>query len=344
MSQHHPADDPRDAHLMAALRHAPDHNVVPPAQLTAAILGHARRAARRPGARAWQEGVRAVFERLWQPAPMAAFGTLAMATLIGVMWSAQEGPDAKPGLRPERVAAAAEPGSAPPPTLSRAMEAPAPRPMHAVPKLARQATQPAVPPAADTALPSRAARQDAMRGSENARDAAIAVQTPATVTAPAPATAAAPDIPLQREVLAKSQGDAAPASVRMRSEIAHPATGAIVPAGSSPLAAANLEIEAALAGDGARLRWHVSAQRLVAHEAAQRDWWQALAAVTQGRWQAVSGAFESVPITLLIDGAPRGSLSFEAQAVIWRDANGGTWRAALVPEALRALREPIARW
>ena len=138
MNPQPPDDDPRDAHLLAALRHAPDRDVVPPAQLTAAILGQARRAVRRRGARAWRDGMRAALERLWQPAPMAAFGTLALATLIGVMWRDQEWPDATPSLRPERAVVAAEPGGASQ-ALSRTVETPAPQPAKVAPKPAPQA-------------------------------------------------------------------------------------------------------------------------------------------------------------------------------------------------------------
>ena len=109
-------DDSRDAHLLAALRHAPDRDVAPPAQLSAAILGQARQAARaKPGAAPsrW----RALWAGLWQPAPMAAFGTLAMATLIGVMWQGQKVPEAAPSLRPDVVAAAPAPAA---PTVVRA--------------------------------------------------------------------------------------------------------------------------------------------------------------------------------------------------------------------------------
>ncbi len=340
-----PDDDPRDAHLLAALRHAPDRDVVPPAQLTAAILGQARQAARRPNARAWREGVRAALEWLWQPAPMAAFGTLAMATLIGVMWSTQEWPDATPSLRPERVAATAEPSGAPA-VVSPTAEAPPPRPVKAAPKAAPQAAPAARPLTADAPMPPRAAREDARREAENPRDAAIAVlRAPAPpAAAPAPATAAAPDIALQREARAKSQADAAPASARERSEGAGLAIGAVAPTSRSPLAAASLEIEAALASDASRLRWRLTAQRLVAHGDAQRDWWQALAAATEGRWQAAATGADSASLTLVIDGAPRGSLGFDALALIWRDANGAAWRAALAPDALRALQEPVARW
>jgi hypothetical protein len=92
------------------------------------------------------------------------------------------------------------------------------------------------------------------------------------------------------------------------------------------------------------LRWRLASQRLVAHGAAQRDWWQAVAAATEGLWQAAPAGADSVSMTLVIDGAPRGGLGFEAQALIWRDANGLAWRAPLAPDALRALQEPIARW
>ena len=115
MSQPPADDDLRDAHLLAALRHAPDRDVTPPAHVSAAILGHARQAVRQaPKAHppAWPGSLRAVFDRLWQPAPMAAFGTLAMATLIGVLWGGQDAPDATPSLRSVPAAAAPPPASA----------------------------------------------------------------------------------------------------------------------------------------------------------------------------------------------------------------------------------------
>ena len=46
----HAGDEPRDAHLLAALRHAPDHDVAPAAELSARIQAQARQAVdtRRP--------------------------------------------------------------------------------------------------------------------------------------------------------------------------------------------------------------------------------------------------------------------------------------------------------
>ena len=125
-------DDTRDAHLLAALRHAPDRNVAPPEQLSAAILGQARQAVRArqrpPQPSRWQ----ALWAGLWQPAPMAAFGALAMATLIGVMWQGQEVPEAAPSLRPEVVATAPTPA----PAAQEAVRAEPAVP--AVPSLSRQ--------------------------------------------------------------------------------------------------------------------------------------------------------------------------------------------------------------
>jgi hypothetical protein len=81
----------RDAHLLAALRHAPDASLEPPSSVSTRILAQAYAstqgrggAAARPGG-PWRERL----QRLFAPrAPWAAaFGTLAVATLVGVLWS-----------------------------------------------------------------------------------------------------------------------------------------------------------------------------------------------------------------------------------------------------------------
>jgi hypothetical protein len=69
---------------------------------------------------------------------------------------------------------------------------------------------------------------------------------------------------------------------------------------------------------------------------------------TQQRWQLVATALaapaDEAPLSLLIDAAPRGSLSFTPQAVLWRDAQGLVWRAAIAPSLLREWQEALARW
>jgi hypothetical protein len=368
-------DDPRDAHLVAALRHAPDRDVAPPAQLSAAILGQAQQAlrARRPApASAW----RALWAQLWQPAPMAAFGTLAMATLIGVMWSTQEAPEATPSLRPEAVAVApaaplAEVAPAastvptPAPALSSAERDQAVR-SEAAREPAERAPGPApVPRSAKAEKSSAVARRsaDAATAEPEARLAAAAGKAAESAATTLPPAAPPPPAPLvrqaapqepegQREAFAKSMADAAPAAARARNDMAAvapaPATtlGTARPLAASPLAAA--DIAAAMAGDAARVRWRVAADRPVAHEAAQRDWWSALARGTQGRWQPADGTFgsgaEAAAVTLLIDGALRGRLVFEPQALVWRDANGAAWRAPVEPSQGREWQEALGRW
>ena len=308
MSQPPADDDLRDAHLLTALRHAPDRDVTPPAHVSAAILGHARQAVRAPKAHtpAWPGSLRAVFDRLWQPAPLAAFGTLAMATLIGVLWGGQDAPDATPSLRSVPAAAAPPPASA----------------------AASIAVTPVVP---------EAARSDAK--------GVTAAPTSKATVAPPPVPA---EVPPPREALGKSPADAMPAAARARSEAAPPAIGAVARAAAAPLASVSAEIDAVANSEPARVRWRVAAQRVVAHDAAQRDWWSTLVRSTQERWQpaalgAATGA-EAPPLTLLIDGATRGQISFEPQAVVWRDANGTAWRAPMAPEALRGLQEATAGW
>lgn len=319
----HPPDDPaaaRDAHLLAALRHAPDHDVAPPAQLTAAILDQAQHALRPR----WRERWRAAFARLAQPVPMAAFGTLAMATLIGVLWSGRELPEAAPAAMAESVAASAAPAAATvtaPNSAAREVardaeaRAPAPRP----------APKPTAKPAAPAAAVE--ARQDAAPERLSLRDAPAA----------------------PREALAKSSADDS-AAARARSEAAAaPALGAIAPTAATPLAAPSAEIDAATgAGPARNVQWRLTPQRSVGHGAAQRDWWSALLSTTRGRWQRVqagTASGEPESLTLVIDGAPRGHLSFETEAVVWRDGgSGAAWRAPLATETLRAWREAFERW
>jgi hypothetical protein len=249
---------------------------------------------------------------------LAAFGTLAMATLIGVLWGGQDAPDATPSLRSVPAAAAPPPASA----------------------AASIAVTPVLP---------EATRTDA-KGVTAAPTSKAAVAAPPASATPAPAVtaAAAAEVPPPREALGKPPGDAMPAAARARSEAAPPAIGAVARAAAAPLASVSAEIDAAANSEPARVRWRVAEQRVVAHGAAQRDWWSIMVRTTQERWQpaalgSATGA-EAPPLTLLIDGATRGQISFEPRAVVWRDANGTAWRAPMAPEALRGLQEATAGW
>jgi len=130
MSSAHRDDDARDAHLRAALRHAPDHDAAPPPALSEQILAVARRSVRpAPEDRAsWVRRARAAFasalDALTRPAGAAAFASLVLATVIGVMWREGAPPEALPERAPAQRVAPPTP-SAPPAAQAPAPPAPA---------------------------------------------------------------------------------------------------------------------------------------------------------------------------------------------------------------------------
>lgn len=374
-------DDSRDSHLLAALRHAPDRDVEPPAQLSAAILGEAQKALRERLRPARATGWHAAWEWLMQPAPMAALGSLAMATLIGLMWHTQEMREATQRLWPET--AAMDPARPLAQEPSTAMESPAPtraasntrlildpdRAQHSSVRNHKGSGSPVPPqgelgahigtPATDArdSVEASTAGTDRRRNRVASSDAdTVAPSSPLPTREQIPA--ASQEAADRRTALTKAIPEVAPTGARTRAEVAPPAAApspssalalslSATPAEvASPLAA--VDIAKAMAGDGTRVRWRLSNERQPGHEAAQREWWRALAESTQGRWQPVVGTSggrgEPSAVTLLIDGTPRGTLSFEPQALLWRDANGAGWRAAIEPSQVREWRELMARW
>jgi hypothetical protein len=127
-------DPPRDPHLLAALRHAPDRDASPPPALSARILAQARQASStvspplRPARTAgW---LPSLWAWLAQPVAAGALGTVLIAGFIGLMWHGQPVPDAVtrppvPELAPAPVAAPTpdpepDPGPAPAPATATA--------------------------------------------------------------------------------------------------------------------------------------------------------------------------------------------------------------------------------
>ena len=341
-------DEARDAQLLAALRHAPDRDVQPPAELSAAILGRAQAAVHPARARSpnWRAGWRTAIDRALRPAPMAAFGTVAMATLIGVMWSGQNPPDATPSLRPQVGAAAP---AAAPATADSVPAAQAPLAQRESAPAAAQTILPVARPsprAEAEALHKRAAPEVLAATESKAMQPQPQPQPPAARIAAAPRQDA-PREPAAQDAAAKSMADAAPAppTARSRAESNAAAMGAAAPAAASPLTAPSIDLEAAVRSDPARVRWQVAGGRMAAHGPVQRDWWAALARATQGRWQAATGSEPTgVQVTLMIDGAARGSLAFEPGAVVWREPGGLAWRAPMAADTLREWQEAMARW
>jgi hypothetical protein len=160
-------EPPRDPHLLAALRHAPDRDAAPPPALSAHILAQARQASStvsqplRPARTAgW---LSSLWAWLAQPVAAGALGTVLIAGFIGLMWHGQPVPDAVP--RPADTVAVATPAAAPDP-------APANPPPAAA--AARNGTAAAT---AETAAP-RAGPSERRTASEKGR----LDPTPATVT------------------------------------------------------------------------------------------------------------------------------------------------------------------
>ena len=163
---------PRDEHLRAALRHAPDREAAAPAALSERILAQARAAAApapRPG-----------FVERWlgwwsRPVAAGAFASLLIAGFVGLMWREGPPPEALPEAAPAATPAIREApaqAAAPPPAAAPA-PAPAPPAQAQRPperRREREATRPALPP------PGPA-------------------PAPAPMPAPAPAPAAAPPPP-----------------------------------------------------------------------------------------------------------------------------------------------------
>jgi hypothetical protein len=171
----------RDARLQKALACAPDDSR-PCASTRAAILERARLALRREPW--WKEIWRSSGERAmpWN----AAFATLAIATLVTVLWHAQEVPS--PRVDPGSPSPVGSPsGVAADGATSRASPASTPVP---------QAAQPAPQAPAEAAIPKPAQPADKVIAQSRPTGAAPArVETPATAAAsvaPVPRVAPAP--------------------------------------------------------------------------------------------------------------------------------------------------------
>jgi hypothetical protein len=322
-------DAERDARLLAALRHAPDAGVEPPPSLSTRILAQAQAATRTRAARPWRERWGQVFA---PRAPWAAaFGTIAVATLVGVLWSGREPPPledtappvpanapavlekskADPAAPANTVAPApAEPAPAPTPRVAPVPPAPAParieqRPRAAAPEAAAPRLAP--PPAAadpQPAPPPGAAAAEAAAG-------------PARAERPSPPTDA----------------DAAPREAAR--------VGAL--AGRSDPSA---RLDAALAAPALDAAVWRHAGRVHAHGGEQRLWWSQVGDATQGRWQAVTDLRGDLPpawMVLSIGGERVAALWFVGD-MLWLRDRFGVWRVPVRPEQRRAWEAAAQRW
>ena len=160
-----------DAWLREALRHAPDAQVGPPANVSRLIMAEARSQARvrsSPNSHELARALLAFWSWLARPPVAAGFASVMAATLVGMMWWDRPMDETMPKAPPmeSRAPAAPAPQAAP-------VAAPATAPTIASP------TAPAVGPRASLAEPQQVApaRESSSRGrlalkKEDARDAA----------------------------------------------------------------------------------------------------------------------------------------------------------------------------
>lgn len=171
-----PDDDPRDPHLVQALRHAPD-DAAPPAAVRDAILRAARDAAAPRPAPWWQR----LSDWLVRPQVAGAFASLAVVTVAGLLWHDEPVP---PMSVPE------------PAVVHDAPTAAAPSPSAAEIVVARESAAP--PPAATAAKRSARAERPPPR-----TDAEVIA--PPVAPKPEPAT-----VPHQQDAVAGAAESAAP--------------------------------------------------------------------------------------------------------------------------------------
>jgi hypothetical protein len=349
-----PNDDPRDAHLLAALRHAPDRDAEPPREVTRRIL-EAARAAVRPAP--WWQRLPAW---LMQPQVAASFGTLVVASLVGVMWSTREPPVAEfappPAaagrLEPQRTEAlptapqadAAKPDASAAAATSavvgevRPQAAPAPRPKQAAAKDAaarsRAVTEPATEPAADAV-----ALKSSAPPSPSPVAAAPAPQ-PADATAPAAAERRSANAGESRRLDLRREAASAPAEAG--------AVGLSLAAKASALADPLARWDAALTtGAADSVRWRVGDRPRIAHGAAQALWWSTLRRATAGVWlpQTQASLPPSPRLVVEVPGQSAAALYLTDDAVIVCAADSAAcWRAPITPAQREAWIAEIARW
>jgi hypothetical protein len=336
--------DPRDPHLLAALRHAPDRDALPPPELSARILAAARDAVRPlPAASPWSR-----FANWWvQPQVGAAFATLALATLLGVMWSTHEPPAAPTAPSPLAKAPPAVPAMplAPPMTVP----APAAEPRTAAKAERRQApareasaravdeARPATTPSAASPPPAEAvvAKTDA------------APPAPLPPAAPPPAMAAAP-APLA-ESARRARDDRADRATAMNEPGALAAGRAAAPATLSLAARPPLDpLQVLDATPSEAWTWSGSALRGErAHGEPQRALWAAMREATQNRWQPAATPVATPDPWLALQqgqGARPSTFWLADGALYVVDAQGRAWRAPIGAEQARDWQQAVGSW
>jgi len=347
-----PPDEPaRDERLRAALRHAPDRDARPPEALSASILRSAQQAARptpSPSAasRAWQ-AVKDGLAALTRPAPAAAFASLMLATVIGVMWQGGPPPEDRAASMPaaSRVQESAPPAK--PAEVAPAPTAPAAEARSdAAARRSVEATSPQPPKRAAPAVERRAQAESTRDpATQNTAPAAKAAVAAGPAARPEPSTAPAP--PAREPAHAEAEIGAA-------RERRAAAPAAVADAATTGRAEDTLARAAPKSADYARLSQSVIvvdplaalAEAWTDASVGERAALDELRRLSAGRWSHVpAAATVASPSRAWVGklGQPLGRLTITDDAVFWRpnSIDDRAWRAPLPPGAATGLRERL---
>lgn len=360
-------EDARDAHLLAALRHAPDRDALPPRELSERILAAAR-ASVQPARKSRAPWSQRLGGWLARPQVAAAFGTLAVASLVGVMWSTREPPAAEfvPNAPLADGASRADQRSmAPAPALPAPAEA-----AEAAEAVEADVGEGAAASAVSSGKrekvaaappPKKSGKDAAVRAESRARAVAetapAAPAAPTTTAATPPAASAPPPVAAPARQAADAAAPAAAAERRSANESDLPglaqqqgaaasrsasaATLGMLSAAKARVAEPLAAIDAALA---AGARWQVAGVTGGRqHGDAQRALWASMKEATQGRWEAVQPAVPTAPWLVLEQGSP-GANFWIMNGALHVTAQGQTWRAPVDAARLADWQAQVALW
>jgi hypothetical protein len=347
-----PADDPRDAHLLAALRHAPDQADGPPPGLSAQIREQARQSLARSPTPTAALGTPGVFERWFgwmsQPVAAGAFGTLLIAGFVGLMWHEGPPPEALPGAdvpTPVEAASAARAMATSAPATPAPPAAPeSPATPSALPPPAPPAPPP--PRAAAPARPTATPKAVDAPGERADKGPAVAAERSTPAPAAAPAPAAPPPPPQAPAPIAAPAPFAAPAPAAVPAPAAAPAQAAPKAAGTVGAAQRARDNAAApaaarLAAPPADLDADPLAAAIAAADGAWRERLRTVRAQTQGRWVRVDALPDGDgEVVTGAAGQRLGRLLVQGLHITWQPADGRAWRATLPERSESAASAP----
>ena len=349
-------DDERDAHLRAALRHAPDAQLQPPHALSELILKEARAKARDAAAPAPapRRPRSSVWDWLARPSVATGFAGVMVATLVGLMWWDQPMDEAMPRPPAPATAPASTPApvvppppAAPPaePITEAARPAPTPQPTQAAQRKSVPVAKPAPPaaPAPELAAREEAAAPVVVGAAQPAREAAPPVALAAPPPAPAPTTTADA---ATAGAAAMSRAKSLDESKRQRSMASADTLNKAAKGEAREAEARNsiAQVRAAIAAEPTRWAWQRNGAAAQGMNDAVYAWLAQLESATGTRWQTRAESDTTAPLgrelRLLRDGRVQYSLRLSEQGVWW-ESGQNAWRAELTAAQLAELQTAL---